>query len=980
MAARSTLVDCLTYRSERHPDRIAYRFLTEGTAAGPALEWTYAQLAARAGAVAAALTERELAGAPVLLLYPSGLPFVAAFLGCLQAGALAVPAYPPDPSRLARTLPRLQSIAADAGARAVLTTAEIAGLSTALSALAPDLASLEWLPTDTLPDATAPSRASAAGIAFLQYTSGSTSAPKGVIVTHANLMHNEQLLCEHLGLQEEISTVGWLPLFHDMGLVGHVLAPLFAGGTSTLMAPQDFLRRPLEWLRAISRFGALASGGPDFAYAACARKADPAALQGMDLSRWRVAYTGAETVRPATLEAFTARFAPCGFRPSSWLPTYGLAEATLMVTCGEPGAVTTREGRVSVGRPRDFEMCLVDPQTGEPVADGQTGEIWVRGPSVTRGYWGRAELTASTFEARTSAGEGPFLRTGDLGVRVEGELFVAGRLKDLVIVRGRNLYPEDIEQTVETCHPALRAGGTAAFAVEVDGEELVGVACEVEDSADLQAVAEAVRMAISSGFDAPVHGVALLPRRALPKTSSGKRQRSATRQGYLEGTLEERGRVVFAQSAPAPAQDEPPPATAAELEGWLARQIAPLVGRSPGELHRDSTFDSMGLDSVRATELAAGLEPRLGRPLHPTIFYNVPTIGQLAAWLVDGGRAPAPPGPPVLYPRLEEALSRLERRNIDTYRFDLDKDIPWDRVDEPGEYVPLELFSSLGLELEVVRAQPEAWRLLQIASAITMCQAFETVEVTIGLFIDTRWAQLGHSKSLGWFREEETKHVRLFRRYAEVLEQRHPELLVDLGWDRSWGVGFWELFKQPDLFPDERVFHYLFWFFFVSFEEHSIYIADALRQGAGVQPAWLAAHEAHRREELQHVATDHAYVGALDLGAAERDAWSEVCVAWLCQHFETFFAFGPARRLVARRFPQLVPHLRSSGFVRSPFLGDLLTAPAFRRTRLSCPYLRALQDVPADRRPSDVELASRLPAAWLDGRTSLPLPDPVEAK
>lgn len=998
-----TLVDVLERRAAEHPERLAFRFLLEGTADGRAEEWSYRHLATRARAVAAELHARGLAGQPVLLLYPSGLEFVAAFFGCLYARAIAVPAYPPDPSRLGRTLPRLQSIAADVRAGAVLTTEEIAALSRALASFAPDLTRLPWLATDPLRDGDPwrrPDGLTPETTAFLQYTSGSTSAPKGVIVSHANLRHNQLVLCEGFGHHESPAPLGWLPLFHDMGLIGHVAYPVWQGGTSTLLSPQDFLRRPVEWLRAASRFRATHSGGPDFGFALCARKATDEEIAALDLSAWASAYCGAERVRASTMRRFAERLAPARFSPRSLVPCYGLAESTLMATCSAPDAgahsvpvdaKALAEGRlepqagsaaemVSVGGPlQGTELCLVDPESRAPVPDGRVGEVWLRGGSVAGGYWNQPEATRETFAARTAGGEGPFLRTGDLGVRSGGQLYLTGRLKDVLIVRGRNLYPDDLEEAVEASHPAIRPGCAVVFPVDEAGEEQVAVACEVDEGTDLQAVAEAVRGAIAAAADAEVHAVSLVPRRALPKTSSGKKQRRATREAFLSGELEERARITFADRPPV-APDEPAPATLEAMETWLARQVAWVLGCSPDRIRREATFESQGLDSVRAVELAARLDQRLDRPLHPTILYNIPSVARLAAWLVQGGPSAATTqgdGRP-LYLDLPAALERLDRRNPESYRFDLERDVPWERAGEPGLYFPPELFRTLGLTVEPLLADPEAWRLLQAASAMTTLTAFEVVEVTITLFIDTRWPLLGETASIHRFREEESKHIRLFRRYGQALKAMHPELLVELDWDPSWGVGFWELFRNPQLFPDERVFHYLFWFFFVAFEEHSIYLADVLGRATGIQPAWLAAHQCHRREEIQHIATDHAYAGALDLEGRERDRWSEVCVAWLCQHFDTFFAFGSARRLVARRFPHLAGSLRTQGFVRSPFLQELLHAPSFRRTRLSCPYLRELETLDPSHWPTDEALARRLPAEWMQ-RGAAVLPDPVGA-
>jgi acyl-CoA synthetase (AMP-forming)/AMP-acid ligase II/acyl carrier protein len=1000
-------VELLEERALCTPDMPAFQFLTDGRADGRVETWSYGETARRARCVATQLQARGLAGERVLALFPSGLEFVAAFFGSLYAGTVPVPAYPPDPARLARTLPRLQAIAADARVAAVLTTSEIAGLARALASFAPGLARLEWIvidPTRTQDDWRRP-ELHADALAFLQYTSGSTSAPKGVMVTHQNLVHQQATVFEAFAHRGGEVTLAWLPLFHDMGLIGHVLQALYAGGTSVLMSPDAFMRRPIEWLRAIQRFGAHTSGAPDFGYALCARKVGDEELVGLDLSCWQVAYCGAEPVRPATMRAFAERFATAGFRATSLTPCYGLAENTLMATCSAAGrgvqvgftpvetartrpsaSVRARfafhgliEGeRVGLGGCQGGELAIVDPDTRTAMPYGESGEIWLRGSNVAAGYWGQPELSAAVFSARMADGSGPWLRTGDRGRVFENGLEVSGRLKDLIIVRGRNLHAEDIEQVVEGCHGMIRPGCATAFGVEVEGEEQVVIVCETREDADPNDVAEVIRGAISSNFDAPVHAVVLLAQRALPKTSSGKRARQAARQGFLDGTLEEVGRVSFRGPQLGDAvDDEPAPTSLAAMQQWLARQAGRVLGRDPSELPLDVPLESLGLDSLRAVELASRLDARLERPLHASVFYSVPTIAALAAWLVEGGHTVDGAGAPdVLYPELSSQLTRLERRNPERYRFDIESDIPWARAGEPGIYVPREMFGVLGIDTAPIEAVPEAWAMLQAASAMTLCTAFEVVEVTITLFIDTRRSMLGATRSIELFREEEGKHVALFRRCAKMLAARHPDTLIELDWDPAWGVGFWELFRAPNLFPSEGVFHYLFWFFFTAFEEHSIYFAELLAGSDDAQPTWRAAHLAHRQEEIQHVATDHAYSSALDLPAEQRDAWSEVCVAWLCQHFETFFAFGPARRLVAERFPELAPHLRTRGFVRSPFLGELLSAPAFRRTRLGCPYLRELGELSREQLPTDIELARRLPANWLRENAVL-VPDPV---
>src|SRR4051794_33601839 len=362
-AGAATIAGLLRARAAERPAQVAFTFLADGEAEGGSL--TYGELDRRAAGVAAALAASVPPGERALLLYPPGLDFIVAFFGCLYAGVVAVPAYPPRPND--RSQSRLRAIAHDATPRAALTTAAILAGAVeprGLLAVAPELGGLRWIATDPLVGPLVGSSSGGEGspafepdpesLAFLQYTSGSTAAPKGVMVTHANLLHNERMIGAAFDMDESAVVVGWLPLYHDMGLIGNVLQPLHAGGRCVLMSPVAFLQRPLRWLEAISRFRGTVSGGPNFAYELCLRKATPEALLGLDLASWRVAFNGAEPVRAATLERFAAAFAPCGFRASSFYPCYGLAEATLFVTGGEPGKAPRVDAdgrRVSCGRP-----------------------------------------------------------------------------------------------------------------------------------------------------------------------------------------------------------------------------------------------------------------------------------------------------------------------------------------------------------------------------------------------------------------------------------------------------------------------------------------------------------------------------------------------------------------------------------------------------------------------------------------------------
>jgi acyl-CoA synthetase (AMP-forming)/AMP-acid ligase II len=566
-AEPATLVDLLRQHAQKQPGQYAFTFLEDGEAAETRM--SYGELDQHARAIAAALQQLAPAGARALLLYPPGLEFIAAFFGCLYAGVVAVPAYPPDPARLDRTLPRLRALAEDAGPLVALTTAPILGLIEALGSQSAGFPALRWLATDTLADASAADWQATSiaddALAFLQYTSGSTAAPKGVMVSHANLLHNQRLIRAGFAHDAQTVVVGWLPLYHDMGLIGNVLQPLYLGVPCVLMSPFAFLQRPLRWLQAMTRYQATTSGGPNFAYDLCVRKIAVEQRAALDLRSWRVAYNGAEPVRSESLQRFVAAFAPCGFRAEAFYPCYGLAEATLFVTGGQASAPPVvlsvhapalardnvvaaaddgPDARALVGAGHawlDQQVLIVDPASGMHCPPDRVGEIWVAGPSVAGGYWQRPDETAQTFHATLAgSGAGPFLRTGDLGFMRDDALFVAGRLKDLIIIRGRNLYPQDIELTVERSHPALRPGCGAAFAIELDGEERLVVVQEVERQArdvNIAQVAGAIRRAVVGQHAVQVYVVVLLPSGSIPKTSSGKIQRHACRAAFLDGTI-----------------------------------------------------------------------------------------------------------------------------------------------------------------------------------------------------------------------------------------------------------------------------------------------------------------------------------------------------------------------------------------------------------------------------------------------------------
>ncbi|HET8683213.1 MAG TPA: fatty acyl-AMP ligase, partial [Micromonosporaceae bacterium] len=532
-----TIAGLLRQHAQNRPADRAFLFVDEDSDGAPA--WvSYAELDTAARRVAQALTARGVAGEPVLLLFPPGRAYVEGFLGCLYAGAVAVPAYPPDPARLARTVPRLRSLAGNCGATLALTVSWLAEAVAAGLGEAPELAAMDWVATDVLPEpadrAWVPPRLPAEAPALLQYTSGSTGEPKGVLLSHANLRHNAELVRTGFGTSTQSVGVSWLPPYHDMGLIGGILQPVYVGLPVVLMSPMTFLQRPMAWLEAVSRFGGTVSGGPNFAFDLCVRKSTPQQRADLDLSTWSVAFCGAEPVRAGTLDRFAAAFAPAGFRADAFYPCYGLAEGTLIVTGGRPAQAPRRVRHgdtVHVGCGRALggqTVAIVDPETRTAPGLGTVGEIWVCGPSVATGYWNRPDETRHAFQAvRVDDPGRRYLRTGDLGfLDPSGELVVTGRVKDLVIVRGRNVYPHDLEHAVESQVAGVRPGCTAAFAVDLDGEERVGFAAEV--AADGVAVADtiaAIRRVLSEVAEVSPATVVLLRPRRIPKTSSGKIQR-----------------------------------------------------------------------------------------------------------------------------------------------------------------------------------------------------------------------------------------------------------------------------------------------------------------------------------------------------------------------------------------------------------------------------------------------------------------------
>ncbi|MEG5026528.1 amino acid adenylation domain-containing protein [Microcoleus sp. AT8-B1] len=718
----TNLVELLQNRALHQPEQ-KYTFLLDGKTETASL--TYRELDAIARSHAARLQTLGVTGERALLLFPPGLDYLAAFFGCLYAKVIAVPLYPP---KLKRNLAKISAIALDAGATVAIAPARHLENLEQLCEQAPELKGLRWLSAEALSDDGEKWKQPPIHpdeVAYLQYTSGSTSTPKGVMVSHANVLYNIEYIHRGFDHDAESVAVTWLPPFHDMGLIDGLLKPLYLGIPSYFMPPAAFIQNPMCWLEAISRYKATHSGGPNFAYDLCASKISkmllaqfeddycgvgvgpavkihrtggtpipqnnqnhPAIMQReilgdgqkmLDLSSWRVAYNGAEPIHKETLERFTKAFEPCGFQADAFCPAYGMAETTLKIATVRSGTTPTFlpvdagalennhivevvEGEggartlVGCGFPEfGTKVAIVNPETLTQCQPQQVGEIWVAGETVARGYWNRPEETEKTFQAYLSdTSEGPFLRTGDLGFLRDRELFITGRLKDLIIIRGRNLYPQDIERTAERSHPSLRPGAIAAFSVEVAGEEQLVIVPELQSRKapdNAEEIISAIRERIAQEYEVQVYGVVLIKPGSIPKTTSGKIQRRAAYADFLADNLEVVASSILelADSVEIDNQLTREILLTAELEerqplleAYLWQQVnrrgihSPANSQSrlkPTEI--DRPLSSFGLDSLRIFELKNQIESDFGVTVSVADLFEDRSIARLAVQILE---------------------------------------------------------------------------------------------------------------------------------------------------------------------------------------------------------------------------------------------------------------------------------------------------------------------------------------------------------
>jgi acyl-CoA synthetase (AMP-forming)/AMP-acid ligase II len=697
-----SLSEMLRYRAATQPDDVAYTFLLNGEEETDCV--TYSELDSKAQRLASELREHLSPGDRGLLLYPSSLNYVASFFGCLYAGVVPVPSYPPKRNKADH---RLQSIVRDAEPAALLCQEDTFHDLEKRIQETPELENLHWFATDRVahrePSARSEPDVDPDTLAFLQYTSGSTSTPKGVMVSHGNLLQNMKECDLSWGFRAGGIIVTWLPIFHDLGLIFGILQPVYSGIPCVFMPPLAFLQKPFRWLQAISKYKGTHSAAPNFAYDLCVDKIAAEQRSDLDLTCWDMAMNAAEPVRAPTMRRFTNYFAPVGFRSKTFSPAFGLAEGTLKVTatCHHEDSVFAEFDSADLGRhtasptetnstpagtkpPQhtvtlvssghtigDTRLVIADPDTGKQCSENQVGEIWASGPIIAKGYWRRPKETAATFQARLSdaSDERPFLRTGDLGFLRNGECFVTGRLKDVIIIRGINHYPQDIEWTVQQAHAALRPDCGAAFSIVDDNEERLVVVQEVRRTSlkhlNPDEVFQAVRRAIFDSHGLSVHAVALLRTASVLKTSSGKIQRQACKDRFLRDQFPTVSTWRDADGPDLEATGPSPPISLDSAQQWITAWVARKYTRAPRSISPRVTFDSCGMDSVSALEFAHDLGLWIGQDLDETIVWSYPTIEALSLHVTGAsGRSAEPRTPPHSSPSDDPSLDELSEDEL----------------------------------------------------------------------------------------------------------------------------------------------------------------------------------------------------------------------------------------------------------------------------------------------------------------------------
>lgn len=655
-----SLMHILHGRAVSNPDQTAFIFIQDGDESEEHI--TYRELHQAAIDLSHSLLEIAKPGDRALMLFPPGLDFIKALFGCFYAGVIAVPAYPP---RKNRSLERLRLLVNDSGSSLVLSTDDIRQSAERSFADVTELQGIPWItPNPPIPQSSnlqisnlQISKSPNPDIALLQYTSGSTGHPKGVMVTHRNIIRNAEYIRQSFALSPKSVSVTWLPSFHDMGLIDGVLVPVYTGFPGVILPPVSFLQKPVRWLKAITKYRGTHGGGPNFAFDLCAEGIAEEEKISLDLSSMETLYCGAEPIRKSTFERFVSSFREYGFSHEKLYPCYGMAETTLIITGPHAGrgpvylclsAGELEKNRivpvsdqhpdarhlVGVGYPWiDTRVKIVDPETCRLLNDDEVGEIWVSGSIVTAGYWGKPDASKEVFAAEIAGDPGEkYLRTGDLGFFHDGELFISGRYKDLIIINGRNIYPQDIEFLTENSHPSIRKNASAAFPVDISGEEKLVVVAEVERTAirdlDVDGVCDRIRENIVMETELSVHAIQLLRTASILKTSSGKIQRKACREAFLQNKLDSLGESVLETQFH---EDQPEPTSVdiVNLEAWLMTWIHEKLKIPLNRIDLARPITAYGLTSMKAVALQQDFLERYSVSFPPYLFFEKSSLREL---------------------------------------------------------------------------------------------------------------------------------------------------------------------------------------------------------------------------------------------------------------------------------------------------------------------------------------------------------------
>lgn len=646
-----TIVEMLNQRLKQHPDKQIFTFLKNGEQPDGFL--TYQMLHDKSKSIAVTLAKKGLKGQRALLLYPQGLEFITALFACFYAGVIAVPAYPPRKNRT----DKIKNILVDCEAKIVLADKKTYQRSEKIT---PNFFNTEWLVTDELEENNADITfiPQPNDIAYLQYTSGSTGSPKGVIISHQNIVANSEFLKVAFELSEEDCCISWLPVFHDMGLIDGIIQPIYSNYPVYLMSPANFTQSPLRWLKALSDYKATRTGGPNFAYELCVQKISEEEMKGLDLSRVKCLYNGAEPVWADTLSRFHEKFSKTGLRKTAFYPCYGMAEATLQITGVkinqspqiiyiEKEALENNRVRlmdaspksmalVGCGFPRiDTEIAIVEPESNRLVKPNGIGEIWVKGKSISEGYWNNPKATSSTFsQTIEDTGQKGFLKTGDLGFIHEGELFITGRIKEIIIKRGRNFYPQDIERQLIGINPFCKPHGTAVFSI-LDETEKIVVVQELKRSLfkkpNTKAILKAIRTKITETMEIEVDSVILVRAYTIPKTSSGKTMRLKCRDLFLNKNLAIVDQWHLKKVKPSSTSLHPQKVVSEEaLQQLLLKVISKKLDIDVAEMGIYTSVLDMGLDSITTVDVIVELEKILEIKLDSSLFWELLTIEKIA--------------------------------------------------------------------------------------------------------------------------------------------------------------------------------------------------------------------------------------------------------------------------------------------------------------------------------------------------------------